>query len=214
MQSLKRCACIWPMWFAPRLRTAPCRPFGGTSVRATGCRVFDRFSARPRPSRQRDERKHQHDRLHISLQVGFGHTRVNTDAHALVLRNFRDAGGKNLMSRGEFAVHSNQHIARSTSLPPREALPRSHHATAVGTRKYVATRARQGWAPCAREWLACVVNIRFAISAPHRPRSPAACGRGCSARISTHDPDEIGDRAGANGLLSTTEPGATVKARG
>jgi hypothetical protein len=60
---------------------------------------------------------------------------VNTDAHALVLRNFCDAGGKNLMSRGEFAVHSDQHIARSTSLPPRGALPRSHHATAVGTRK-------------------------------------------------------------------------------
>jgi hypothetical protein len=164
--------------------------------------------------RQRDERKHQYDRLHISLQVGLGHTRVNTDAHALVLRNFCDAGGKNLMSRGEFAVHSDQHIARSTSLPPREALPRSHHATAVGTRKYVATRARQGWAPCAREWLACVVDTRFAISASHRPRSPAACGRGCSARISTHDPDEIGDRAAANGLLSTAEPGATVKARG
>lgn len=29
-----------------------------------------------------------------------------------------------------------------------------------------------------------------------------------------HDPDEIGDRAAANGLLSTAEPGATVKARG
>jgi len=94
----------------------------------------------------------------------------------LVLRNFRDAGGKTGCHVAGFAVHASS-TSRAAHPCPRalEALPRSHHAKAVGTRKYVATRARQGWAPCARERLACVVDTRFAISASHRPLSPAAC---------------------------------------
>src|SRR3981189_2599638 len=103
------------------------------------------------------------------------------------------------MSRGGFCRAFEQDIARNASLLRGEGLPRSHHAKAVGTRKYVATRARQGWLPCAREWLACVVNTRFAIPASHKPRSPAACGRRCPARISAHDPDEIDGRAAADG---------------
>jgi hypothetical protein len=57
---------------------------------------------------------------------------VNTDAHALVLRNFSDTGGKNLISRGEFAVRSIRTLRAAHPCPRAvEALPRSHHAKAV-----------------------------------------------------------------------------------
>src|SRR6476620_4807781 len=44
-----------------------------------------------RRSRQRDQRKQQYDHPHLSLRVVSPSREVNTHAHALVLRNFRDA---------------------------------------------------------------------------------------------------------------------------
>src|SRR6187200_2972104 len=56
-------------------------------------------------SRQRDQRKQQYDHPHLSLRVVSPSREVNTHAHALVLRNFRDARANAVSHLLRLAVH-------------------------------------------------------------------------------------------------------------
>ena len=83
MQSLKRCACIWPIWLRPSpsvcLLADHRAAFLFKRLVLVPCMGLLRGLSR---SRQRDQRKHQYDRphLHLSLRVGFAIREINLRA--------------------------------------------------------------------------------------------------------------------------------------